>query len=325
MTSHDPFEKLLPLYLYGELDDPDSAELEGHLAACGECAKQLSELRVLHGHLDKKASLEPTEDALRQMRSQLRERLRVESRLSIRKSLWQRVATYWQTRSLGLQMAVATAVLLIGILAGRITAPDPWSKFTQNIEMGLGYQPIIDEQQSFIDNIDLIEYEPATGSVTIKYKSVNDVWLQGKIDDASVRKLLAHAIKTEVHPGRRLAAVKAFGGQSFSDKEVENALVFALENDSVHGVRLKAAKVLSMLPMTPEIKAAFIRVLLKDPNPALRMEAVDALSKLKEEEDVVPVFQEASNDDENEFIRLRTSKELERRINPQFDQNGLER
>jgi hypothetical protein len=325
MTSHDQFEKLLPLCLYDELDDDGSAEMQAHLATCVECAKQLSELRALHEHLDKKPSLEPTEQVLTEMRSQLRDRLRKERLLTVREPFWQSAASYFHTRSLSFQMAAAAAILLIGILAGRFTATDGYSELVQNPEIGVGFQPVADQPQPFIDNIDLIEYEPATGSVTIKYKSVNDVLLQGKIDDASVRKLLAHAIRTEVHPGRRLAAVKAFGSQSFSDKEVENALVFALENDTVHGVRLKSAKVLSTLPMTPEIKAAFIRVLLKDPNPALRMEAVDALSKLKEETDVVPIFQEASKDDDNEFIRLKTSKELERRTNPQIDKNGSER
>jgi len=317
MNAHRQFEKLIPLYLYDELDAEQISQLQIHIGDCEACAEQLAELRILHEHLNKKTVLKPTEPMLGHLRSQLRSRLREEQISALREPWWQRFTYYAHSPSLGFQLVGAAAMLLIGILSGRFiwvdSAPKPSP--LPNVAASLSE---VGDPQPFIENIDLIEYEPATGAVTIRYKSFNDVLLQGQVDDASVRKLLVHAIRTEDHPGRRLAAVKAFGSSSQSDQEVEKALVYALENDTVDGVRLKAAKVLQTMPISPEIKTAFIRVLLKDSNSALRMEAVEALSKLQDETDIMPIFQEAAKDDENEYIRLRASKELERRVNPQF-------
>ncbi len=319
MNAHRQFEKLIPLYLYDELDAGQSSQLQTHIDACETCTKQLAELQSLHEHLNKKTVLEPTEPMLGRLKSQLRSRLREEQILALREPWWERFANYAQSPSIGFQVGGAAALLLIGILSGRFIWMDSAPKLSQVPNAAIALSDVGDPQP-FIENIDLIEYEPATGGVTIRYKSVNDVLLQGQVDDASVRKLLVHAIRTEDHPGRRLAAVKAFGSRSLPDQEVEKALIYALENDTVDGVRLKAAKVLRKLPISPEIKTAFIRVLLKDSNSALRMEAVEALSKLRDETDIVPIFQEAAKDDENEFIRLRASKELARRVNPQFGQ-----
>ena len=120
----------------------------------------------------------------------------------------------------------------------------------------------------------------------------------------------------EEHPGLRLDAVKAAGAKSISDEELEDALIYAMKNDEIDGVRLKAAKVLTNLPINEKIKRAFIRVLIRDANSAIRIEALNALSGIKGEADVRPIFRNASQDDGNEFIRLQASKALERLENP---------
>ena len=54
MNAHRQFEKLIPLYLYDELDAGQSSQLQTHIDACETCTKQLAELQSLHEHLNKK-------------------------------------------------------------------------------------------------------------------------------------------------------------------------------------------------------------------------------------------------------------------------------
>lgn len=314
-TNH--VEKLIPLFFYDELSRIEKQQVQAHIEDCELCRRRFEETQRLHETLDRKIFMQPSEQALLQARAQLRARLRQENQARLRDPRWQRLSDFVSAAKPTWQLAGAAALLAIGVMAGKfVWAP---SETRQTVSApAAGTQP---QQASspFITNIDLIEYDPQTGNVIIKYKSISDVLVQGKADDEPIRNLLAYAIRTEGNPGRRLAAVKAVSGQFSSDSELENALIHALENDTVDGVRLRAAQALRTLPMNDVIKKAFIRVLMKDPNPSIRIVAVEALTPVRGEKDVLPVFQDVAKDDENDFIRLKTSSALERLENPKIE------
>ncbi|MFQ6114002.1 MAG: HEAT repeat domain-containing protein [bacterium] len=319
MKPREHLDELIPLYLYGELKEDEKEEFEVHLRYCEECSKQLEDIRALHNVLDKKIIFEPTNELLARSRLELRNRLREERLAATKDSLWQRISEFFLGKTLALQLVGAATILVTGILMGRfLFSPEETSAPGTEL-LGSKYPNMI--SQPLIADVDLIQYSPQTGEVTVRYKSVNDISLQGRIDEEPIRNILVHAIRSEEHPGHRLTAVKAFGGRTFSNDEIKDALIFAMERDAIDGVRLRAAKILKALPLSNKIKQAFVRVLLRDSNPAIRIEAIDALSKVKEEEDVVPILQDVAKDDENESIRLKASKALERRDDSKFDQN----
>lgn len=316
MNEHKKITKLIPLYFYDELSDSEKREVQSHIQLCEICRESFEETHALHQTLDRKIARQPSESVMLQARAQLRERLREEKLAGLRDPWWERFSNLISTANVAWKLAAGAALVMIGLIAGRFVWA-PWDA-PQNVAGQIAdFQPQ-ETGSPFISNIDLIEYDPQTGNVTIKYKSINDMIVQGKVDDAPVRNLLAYAIRTESNPGRRLTAVRAVGSQSISDKDTDNALIYALENDVVDGVRLRAAQALRAMPIHDGIKKAFIRALVKDPNPSIRIEAVEALSQVKEAEDVFPVLQDAAKDDENEFIRLRTSSALERLENPRM-------
>lgn len=308
---HDDFKKLIPFYFYGELTQEESQSLQQHLEACAACRRQFEEVQGLHSALNKKTAFEPSEELLTGLRLQLRERLRGE----VRTPWWQRLSISVLPKRVGWQLAGVVASLLLGLFIGRWVWTDQETTARSRLEVLEPYESY-SPSRPLISNIDLIEYDPQTGMVTVRYKSINDVVLRGRAEDEPIRQVLARAIRSEIHPGRRLTAVKAFDTAMLVDAEIEAALIYALEKDTVEGVRLCAAKVLKALPLTENIKKAFIRVLLKDPNPAVRMAAVEALSLAQTEVDVLPVLQDAARDDENEFIRLKTAQALRRLENP---------
>ncbi len=302
-------EQAIVLYLYDELSGQEKQEFETHIEFNQASRRKLDEFRKLHGVLGNRALLTPSEQTLVGARANLRDRLRDERKAAMKENWFDGLRSAVAITGRGMQLATGFALLLAGLVVGRWTATGS--------ELA-SYETRIAGQRGLpaISDVGSVQYDPASGLVTVQYQTVDEVSLSGSVDDASIRHVLSYAIRSETHPGRRLAAVKATAGGSFADDELEQALVKAMEDDEIDGVRLKAAKVLKALPISRNIKRAFIRVLFKDPNPAIRIEALDALSQVQEQ-DVVPILRNAAKDDDNEFVRLQASRTLERTENPE--------
>lgn len=314
MKPKDHLDKLIPLYLYDELDDARRQEFEVHIRFCEACREKLERMRTLHAVLDRKPLLEPDDSALQRWRLGLRDRLRTERQASANDPWWVRLEQWLSGRRLAAQLAGAVAMLLVGIWFGRFLLAPEESKLTTN-PVAVSREEVTEVAQPLIANIQTIEYDPNSGQVTVRYKSINDVALQGSLDDPAIRHLLTYAVRREKNPGHRLTAVKALGSRPMGGSEdIHQALIHAMENDEVSGVRLRAARALSQMPLNEAVKNAFIRVLLKDENPALRIQAINALSQMptQEEEDLAPIFKEAAKEDSSAFIRYKASKIIEK-------------
>ncbi|RMF70011.1 MAG: hypothetical protein D6743_00905 [Calditrichaeota bacterium] len=317
MKKEKHLERLLPLYLYGELTGKEKEELEVHLKYCEQCSQALQEMKAFHGLLARQELAQPSPDALNAARGRLRERLRQERQRTTVRTLLTRFGRLAQAPRMAAQIAVALVLFLLGLFVGQQANTGP-GRLLESEGAGLSRSP--EALRPFISDVDLIQYDPKTREVTVRFRTLSEVALQGRPEDPMIRRVLAHAIRTENNPGYRLTAVKASStARASADPELEDALIYAVERDTVPGVRLRAARVLRGMPMSDKIKRAFIRVLLKDENPALRMEALSALGNL-DETDVVPILQDASRDDENAFVRLEAAKALERR-----EKKGVER
>lgn len=314
MKNSTTLDEKIILYLYDELTGKEKADFESELTRNPGLKERLREMQAFYGMINRKVDLVPAETVLKRLRNRLHVRLQ-EERLRQNRGLWlEKVRFFFEIRHRFLAFAGAVGLLLLGVLLGKfLSAGNDFSNELAN------YSPAhpAQHEDAFITGVDFIQYDPKTGMVTVQYKSVEDVSVRGKMDDPSIRKLLAYAVREDTHPGRRLAAVKAMGGQRFSDPELEAALIYAMENDSVAGVRLKAAKVLQTLPMTATIKQAFMKILVRDPNSAIRIEALNALASLQGEMDLRPVLKEASDSDTNEFVRMKAARALEKTENPQ--------
>jgi HEAT repeat protein len=82
-----------------------------------------------------------------------------------------------------------------------------------------------------------------------------------------------------------------------------------LENDPNAGVRLKVAQVLKQLPLNGLIKNSLIHALLRDENPAVRIEAIEALNRGSLTEEELAPFH-AAEEDSNAYIRLQVKRLL---------------
>ncbi|HTS03317.1 MAG TPA: HEAT repeat domain-containing protein, partial [Thermoanaerobaculia bacterium] len=80
------------------------------------------------------------------------------------------------------------------------------------------------------------------------------------------------------------------------------------------GVRKKAAEALAQMPPTPETRDALAAALKNDPNPAVRILAVEGLAKaatvLKDASSIETLRQKASDDHENGYVRSQAALAL---------------
>jgi hypothetical protein len=252
---------------------------------------------------------EPTDAMMTRARFKLRRSLREELSNREKSGILSRLREFLGDRKSGMQVAWMAVLLLAGFLAGRSSPFTPES---------VPEMVRVEEQTPGVFNVNTVQFEPNSGQITVQYNEFQTVTVTGDLSDPEVRRVLSHAIRSDAHPGRRLAAVKALSSGGFNDPLLESALIYAVETDSIAGLRLKAAKVLATLEPNKSIQQTFIRLLLKDDNPAVRMQALEALQQNVPQSELGPVFRNASLSDENEYVRLEASRILEQISYPEL-------
>ncbi len=93
-----------------------------------------------------------------------------------------------------------------------------------------------------------------------------------------------------------------------TSQKVRRALLSALQNDPNPGVRLKALEALRGTT-DGETRRVLGQVLLTDDNPGIRTQAIDLLTQHQEPE-MVGVLQELVSRENNNYVRLKCQKAL---------------
>ena len=98
----------------------------------------------------------------------------------------------------------------------------------------------------------------------------------GSINDAAIRELVLQGSKDPANPGLRVDSVQLLNGQDGSD--IRDALIYSVSRDENAAVRLKAVEALRRFRDDRETRDVLLQVLAEDPNPAVRTEAIDVLA-----------------------------------------------
>jgi HEAT repeat protein len=92
--------------------------------------------------------------------------------------------------------------------------------------------------------------------------------------------------------------------------ELRGALLYALQHDPNPGVRLKALDALRPYAGEPQVRGTLARVLLVDDNPGVRTQAIDLLV-MKKEDAIVGLLQGVIQKESNDYVRLRCQRALQ--------------
>jgi hypothetical protein len=315
MKSHKNYRETLLLYLYEELTEAERAEVEAHLSACPECRAELQNLRALHQAIPGKPLIEPDEAALQSLRNMVAYKIRSGERRKggVRNSL----VSFLQPAP-ALRIGFAVLIFFLGIFLGRQGLAPESAKDDMILQDLLTASRQIQSGNSAVNpllaGVERIHYDPVTGTIEIYYTTVNDIRLRGKADNATVRLLLRQAMLEEQDPTVRLHAVKTVKSIAESnpvfDKDITEALMLLLEKEQNPGVRLKVLKALSLQMPDPAVKATLVRVLLDDPKPPMRIEALEGILAHQLSQDDLNILKVVVKQDPNNYIRSLAEKAL---------------
>jgi hypothetical protein len=300
---HQEIKELIPLLVYDELDQDERFLLEQHLETCEECRAESAELKQALSLAGK--PLEVDDRTLAEVRRELRLRLAMAREAS--RASW---LSGWQWSRLvpRLQTAVAGVVcLVIGLTAGYfVYRGQPTPGAVTLAPDGRG--PVS------IGNVRFIDADPSDGQVEFTYDTVEPMRYRGSVNDRRAREVLSAALVDGQNPGIRLRAADLLTDERLKrpDADVKRALITAVKMDENNGVRKQALQALLNFPFDNDIRDALLFVLSNDPNPALRIAAINGIKTERyRDPEVLRVLENRGRTDGNEYIRLRSGAILE--------------
>ncbi len=172
-----------------------------------------------------------------------------------------------------------------------------------------------------IANVQFFDSDATDDKIGLSFDVTSRWTVTGNPRDKSLVRLLSYMIENE--GGTRSGAIEGVGRMyadpANADPEIADALAKILRNDSQHaGMRLSAVETLSTLPASgsSETREALIQALKSDPNPAVRIKAVEALANLTRNGETLDsatvdtLRQKANQLDENVYVRVKAAEAL---------------
>jgi HEAT repeat protein len=183
--------------------------------------------------------------------------------------------------------------------------------------------PIIQGRPN-IHNVQFVDADARDNKIGLAFDVTSRVTVTGSPKDPSMIRLLSYVLEDEnsdVAPSRSRAIEwvrQTYSDPQNADPEIAAALAKVLRNDSHSGVRISAADSLKTLPGTDsaETRKALIDALTSDPNPAVRLKAVEALGNIARNGGAMDpatldtLRQKATQDDENLYVRVKAAEAL---------------
>ena len=310
----------LVLHLYRELNEVEQADLLAHLQVCPDCRAELQELSKLQNIIPEQPLLEPAESTLQVLRNAVSQKIQVRVKLPVQKET--RSFSFSFLRPLPIyQIGFALLLLILGYLFGRLNAPHEQLNMQNLLTANQEIQAANSEIDPLLAGVEKIKYDPSSGSVEIFYTTINDIQLKGNLSSPAVRQMLRHAMLEENNPTVRLHAVKALRylaeDQPSLQPELIGTLGRLLESEQNLGVRLQIMQILKNFPLNAAVKDILIKVLLYDPDPALRIEAFSGLASQKLSQLDIDSYLSTAKQDSNEYIRFHSNRLID-----QYQQNS---
>jgi hypothetical protein len=322
----------MALLLTESLDSVRREEAHQHIESCAECSAEWlaynETWRLLADIPDREVPPRVKEKFLAEVMPPVRDNV---------VPMYRRRAPQW--------LAQAAAVAIIaggGFYAGRSRAPiqvvPQTTPATINSVQSLAETRVIPssalsstiEGRPDIKNVQFVDTNPADSSIGVSFDVKSRWTVTGKPDDKSMVRLLTYVLENE-DDGASLSRSRAidwvkqtYSRPDYADPEIARALARVLRNETHEGVRMAAVETLKDFPVaipSADTRSALIDALKSDPNPAVRLKAIEALANMARQggnfdtATVDTLRAKASQDDENVYVRVKAA-ELLKDMNP---------
>ncbi len=319
----------MPLLLTESLEPASREAVHSHIETCAACTE---EWRVFNDTWRLLGDLPQVEVPVR-----VRQRF-----LSTALPEWQAEVVPFHRRPAARWLAQAAAVVVIaggGFFAGHRSAPlrltpqptgvaalQPAFSIAENrVVPAAAVSPNI-EGRPDIENVQFVDADPRDGKIGISFDVTSHVTVTGSPADKSMVRLLSYVLQSDARTSASRSQTIDWVRQTYSEPryanpEITQALASVLRNEQHEGNRIRAIDTLQRLPTkltsTGEAtRGALIEALKNDPNPSVRIKAVEALANLAnsgqplDAQAVDTLRQKAAQGDENLYVRVKAAEAL---------------
>jgi len=134
--------------------------------------------------------------------------------------------------------------------------------------------------------------------------------LKGQVE--SLRQLVALSLLQEQSPSSRLRGVTYSYQISQPDRQVEQALLYAVNHDSNVNVRLSAVDALAKFAANPEVRRALVDSLPVQDSPLVQIAVIDLLVQLNDSSALPALKTLAADPQADEAVRQRAASAVEK-------------
>jgi Putative zinc-finger len=134
--------------------------------------------------------------------------------------------------------------------------------------------------------------------------------LRGQVD--TLRQMVALSLLQEQSPSSRLRGVTYSYQMTQPDRDVAQALLHAVNQDTNVNVRLSAVDALAKFASDPEVRRALADSLAVQDSPLVQIALIDLLVQLQAREGVPVILKLSQDKDANEAVRQRAVSALEK-------------
>lgn len=174
-----------------------------------------------------------------------------------------------------------------------------------------------------ISNLHFLDADASDQDIAVSFDVTSRWTVNGNPRDKSMVRLLSYVLENDSATAPRNDTLEwvrqTYSDPAYADPEIARSLAKVLRNDEQHeGVRIRAIDTLTTLPpaVASQTRDALIDALKSDPNPAVRIKAVEALAEMTrtgaslDQAMVDTLRQKASQDDENPYVRVKAAEAL---------------
>ncbi len=173
-----------------------------------------------------------------------------------------------------------------------------------------------------ISNVQCVDCDDTDGKISVSFNVTTRWTVTGDPKDRSMVRLAAYVTENQHaigESGAREWLRRTYSDPANADPEIAHAWAKVLRSDEAHeGLRIGAVETLTNLPAATAAttREALIDALKSDPNPAVRIKAVEALENLARSGAALDpamldtLRQKAAQNDENMYVRVKAAEAL---------------
>ncbi|HVE73081.1 MAG TPA: HEAT repeat domain-containing protein [Thermoanaerobaculia bacterium] len=174
-----------------------------------------------------------------------------------------------------------------------------------------------------ISNLQFLDADASDQDIAVSFDVTSRWTVNGNPRDKSMVRLLSYVLENDQAVTPRNDTLEwvrqTYSDPAYANPEIAHSLAKVLRNDEQHeGVRIRAIETLGTLPpsVASQTRDALIEALKSDPNPAVRIKAVEALVNMTRSGTALDptmvdtLRQKANQDDENLYVRVKAAEAL---------------